>query len=164
MSVVQAGTVVSIHYTLRNDAGEVLDTSDGHDPLSYLADAENIVPGLDRALMGKSVGFKDVVVVEAADAYGESAGVEPTPVPRGQFPAGMPIQAGMQFGAETPDGSVMPVWVTKVDAGHVYVTPEHPLAGVRLSFTVEIVSVRAASDEEIAHGHPHGPHGHAHDH
>lgn len=162
MSTVQAGTVVSIHYTLKNDAGETLDSSDGSDPLSYLADAGNIVPGLDKALLGMPVGHKGVVVIEAIDAYGEKSGMEPTPVPRNQFPPGANIVPGMQFGAETPDGSVVPVWVAGVDAAHVYVTPEHPLAGVRLSFSVEIVDVRPASPEELEHGHPHGPHGHAH--
>ena len=156
------GKVVSFNYTLRNDAGETLDESGPGEPMMYLHGADNIVPGLERKLSGRGVGEKLDVIVEPADGYGErdSAGVQD--VPREAFPPDAPLQEGVSFVVETPDGRAFPLWVVSVSETTVRCDANHPLAGVRLHFAVEITHVRDATREEMDHGHPHGPGGHHH--
>lgn len=158
---ISEGKVALIHYTLKNDQGEVLDTSDGREPLAYLHGAGNIVPGLERELEGKAVGATFDATVSPEDGYGEREG-KAQAVERKAFPKGLEIEKGMMFQAQTPDGDVVPLWVDRVEDDKVWVDPNHPLAGVTLHFSVEVVGIRAATEEEVAHGHPHGPDGHHH--
>lgn len=153
--------VVAIHYTLKNDAGEVLDTSEGREPLAYLHGANNIIPGLEKALEGKAAGDKVEVSVEPAEAYGERQEQLVQEVPREAFQGVDDIQPGMQFNAQGPQG---PVLVTVVEAGDeaVKIDGNHPLAGQKLHFDVEVSDVRDATDDEKTHGHAHGEGG-AHD-
>ena len=163
--MIAAGMVVSLHYTLKNDAGDVLDQSDSKaEPLVYMHGAENIVPGLERKLSGRKVGDKLEVVVEPADGYGtrDPRGVQD--VPREAFPPDAPIEVGASFVVETPDGQPMQLWITKLEKDTVTCDANHPLAGERLHFSVEILGVREATAEEKEHGHPHGPDGHGHHH
>ena len=160
--LVGEGTVVTMHYTLKNSEGELIDQSSEEKPLAYLHGAKNIVPGLERELTGKSSGDKLSVVVPAADGYGEPMGPGPQEIPRDAFPEDAELHAGMQFIAQGPDGQAFPLWIVKISDETILVDANHPLAGVALHFDVEITGVRAASDEEIAHGHPHGPGGHSH--
>ncbi|MEQ1501650.1 MAG: peptidylprolyl isomerase [Myxococcota bacterium] len=153
------GKVAMFHYTLTNDAGEVLDTSSGREPLAYLHGAGNIVPGLERELEGKSTGAKFDAVVAPQDGYGLRQGAA-QPVERTAFPPNVTIEPGMMFQAQTPDGTVIPLWVDRVDETTVWVDENHPLAGVTLHFAIEITGVRDATDTEREHGHPHGEHGH----
>lgn len=155
-------TVVTIHYTLKNSDGDVLDSSVGQDPLSYLHGAGNIVPGLERELTGKNVGDKVAVVVPPAEGYGERQGPEPQKVPLSSFPDDAELEAGMQIVASGPNGEMFPLWVVAVADEHALLDHNHPLADVTLHFDVEITDVRAATDEEVEHGHPHGPGGHHH--
>jgi FKBP-type peptidyl-prolyl cis-trans isomerase SlyD len=155
------GSVAIFHYTLKNDAGEVLDTSAGKDPMAYLHGAGNIVPGLEKRLTGCKAGDAFDVRIAAEDAYGERS-QELQEVPRDAFPKGLDVKAGMMFQAQTPDGDVVPLWVHAVEADVVVVDPNHPLAGVALNFSVQVLEVRAASQEELQHGHVHGPGGHHH--
>jgi FKBP-type peptidyl-prolyl cis-trans isomerase SlyD len=155
------GKVVAFHYTLKNAAGETIDSSSGNDPMPYLHGAMNIVPGLERQMIGKAVGDRFVAVVPPAEGYGTREG-DAQPVPRTAFPEGLDIQPGMQFMATDDDGHQIPVWITKASADHVWVDANHPLADVELHFSVEIVSIRDASQEEIDHGHPHLPGMHHH--
>lgn len=155
------GIVASFHYTLKNGEGEVLDTSTGREPLDYLHGGGNIVPGLERELAGKHVGDKFEAVVAPADGYGERDG-KPQAVDRTAFPAGMPIEVGMMLQAQTPEGDVIPLWVDRVEEERVWVDENHPLAGVTLHFSVEVVRIRDATESELEHGHPHGPDGHHH--
>jgi FKBP-type peptidyl-prolyl cis-trans isomerase SlyD len=157
------GKVALIHYTLTNDQGEVLDSSDGREPLAYLHGAGNIVPGLERELEGKTVGATFQVNVSPEDGYGQREG-KPQGVERSAFPKNVELEKGMMFQAQTPDGDVVPLWIDRVEAETVWVDPNHPLAGVTLHFDVEVVGVREATEEEVAHGHPHGPDGHGHHH
>ena len=158
------GHVVTMHYTLKNERGEVLDSSEGQDPLAYLHGAGNIVPGLEAQLAGKAVGSKLDAVVAPVDGYGEKTGPGPQPVSRSQFPRGMEIEEGMVFTAEDENGDQTPVWISAVEGDMVMVDRDHPLAGVTLHFSVEVVAIRDATTEELAHGHPHGPDGHDHHH
>lgn len=150
------GTAVSIHYTLKNDDGETLDTSAGSTPLQYLQGAQNIVPGLEQALEGKNVGDKFEVRVPPADGYGELSGLPASPVPRSAFPADANLQPGMAIQAETDDGPIM-LWLQEITDESVMVAPDHPLAGVALNFSIEVVAVRDATDEEKSQGHVSGP-------
>lgn len=162
MSTIAAGKVVAFHYKLTDPAGEVIDSSEGREPLDYLHGASNIVPGLERQLEGLAPGAELVASVPAAEGYGERRFGGPQAVPREAFPPDAEIHPGMQFAAQDPQGNVIPLWVKDADESTVWVDRDHPLAGVDLTFAVTIVSIRDASDEEVAHGHPHGPGGHHH--
>ncbi len=153
--------VVSMHYTLRDDAGEVLDTSDGGEPLAYLHGHNNIVPGLEEALTGKDVGDKLDVKVSPEQGYGENHAELVQEVPRAAFEGVDEIQPGMRFQAETAAGP-RPVIVTTVTDETVTVDGNHPLAGENLHFSVEVVETRDPLPEELEHGHVHGPGGHHH--
>ncbi|WP_433754489.1 FKBP-type peptidyl-prolyl cis-trans isomerase [Nocardia sp. CA-135398] len=159
---IAADKVVSIEYTLTADDGEVLDTSVGDAPLVYLHGADNIVPGLEQALVGKDTGDEVVVVVEPEDGYGEYLAELVNTVDRDMFEGADELEAGMEFHTESPDGESQIVTVRRVDGDEVTIDANHPLAGQRLHFTVKIVDVRNATDEELAHGHPHGPDDHEH--
>lgn len=153
--------VVAMHYTLTNDAGEVLDSSQGREPLAYLHGAGNIVPGLEKAISGRKAGDKFSVSVAPAEGYGEHDPERVQDVPRSAFQGVDDIQPGMQFQAGNGRGQGMPVVVTKVDSQTVTIDANHPLAGVTLHFAIEITEVRAATAQELAHGHVHA-HGHDH--
>jgi FKBP-type peptidyl-prolyl cis-trans isomerase SlyD len=155
-----SGKVVVMKYTLTDQAGKVLDES-GDEGMDYLHGGENIVPGLEKQLEGRAVGDKLKAVVSPAEGYGEREG-DSQKVPRSAFPDDTDIEVGMQFVAEDSDGEPMPVWVVGVTPQEVEIDANHPLAGITLTFDVEIVSIRQGTDDEIAHGHPHGPDGHHH--
>lgn len=153
--------VVSIDYTLTGDDGKVIDTSDGGEPLMYLHGAGEIIPGLERALEGKSAGDAVEATIQPADGYGQKNPNLVQPVPRKQFPGVNEIRVGMQFQAQTNHG---PRAVTVVDVSDDTVTVDanHPLAGQTLNFDVKVVDVRDATQEELAHKHAHGAGGHHH--
>ena len=154
-------TVASIEYTLTDDAGEVLDTSRGHGPLTYVHGTGGLIPGLEAELEGKEAGAALKVRIAPADAYGERDEEMVARVPRTQMPSGAPLAVGTQFQARGPQGSQV-VTLVKVEDDAVWLDANHPLAGVHLTFDVSVVEVRAATAEEIEHGHVHGPGGHAH--
>ena len=154
--------VVVIHYTLKNDAGEVLDSSAGADPLAYIQGGGNIIPGLEEALEGKSAGDKLDVSIPAEKAYGAHDPSLIQQVPRRAFQTGTDVKAGMRFTAQTEQGPRQVV-VTRITGDMVTVDGNHPLAGQALHFAVEVAEVRAATAEEMSHGHVHGPGGHHHD-
>ena len=153
--------VVTIHYTLKNDAGEVLDSSAGGEPLAYIHGSGNIIIGLEEALEGKAAGERIAVAIPAAKAYGEHDRALVQQVPRRAFQSGGDVKAGMRFTAQTEQGPRQVV-VTRIAGDMVTVDGNHPLAGQALNFDVEIAEVRAASEQELAHGHVHGPGGHDH--
>ena len=154
-------TVVSIHYTLTNADGETLDSSVGQDPLVYLHGSNNIIAGLEAALLGKSAGDSLQVCVEPGDGYGELRDELVQEVDRSAFQGVDEIDVGMQFMAQTPWGE-QPVTVVKVEGDNITLDGNHPLAGQVLNFDVEVVEIREASAEELDHGHVHGPGGHHH--
>lgn len=153
--------VVAIHYTLKNDAGDVLDSSAGGDPLAYIHGGGNIIPGLEEALEGRQAGDKLDVSIPAEKAYGAHDPSLIQQVPRRAFQTGTEVKAGMRFTAQTEQGPRQVV-VTRITGDMVTVDGNHPLAGQALHFAVEITEVRAASAEELSHGHVHGPGGHHH--
>jgi len=147
--------VVSMHYTLTDVDGNVLDSSQGSDPLSYLHGAGNIIPGLEKALAGKVQGDTLQVKVEPAEAYGE---LDPSLVQvldRQAFQGVEAVDVGMAFEARGAEGQVQRVVVKEVEGDQVTIDANHPLAGQQLHFDVQVTGVRAASAEEIEHGHVH---------
>jgi FKBP-type peptidyl-prolyl cis-trans isomerase SlyD len=149
--------VAAIHYTLTNTKGEIIDSSAGRQPLTYLHGAGNLIPGMESGLEGKVVGNKFDLTIQPEHGYGQKDDRLVQQVPRTNFP-NQKIDVGMQF--QTNQGSV--VTVTKVGLESITVDGNHPLAGEVLNFAVEVMDVRNASAEEIAHGHVHGPGGHHH--
>jgi FKBP-type peptidyl-prolyl cis-trans isomerase SlyD len=151
-------TVVAIDYTLTDDEGTVLDTSEGREPLYFLQGVGQIISGLEEALEGKSAGEQFSVSIPPEKGYGLRNDSLIQQVPRDRFPADAEIEKGMQFRASSPDGPMV-VTVTDVSLDFVMVDGNHPLAGQTLNFAVDIVAVRPATESELDHGHVHGPGG-----
>lgn len=147
--------VVSFHYTLRDPSGRVLDSSAGGDALTYLEGAGQIIDGLDEQLRDVAAGVKARVQVPAAKAYGERDPGQVHRVKRGMLPIEGDLSVGDQFQTDT-DRFAPVVTVAAIEGDEVLLDANHPLAGVDLTFDVEIVSARAASAEELSHGHAHG--------
>ena len=148
--------VAVINYTLTDDDGKIIDKStDGG--FAYLHGANNIIPGLEKELEAKRAGDKLNVTIEPADAYGERSLEKIQKVPREMFPPDVDIQPGMAFRGQTEYAQPVVVTVTAVESDQVVVDGNHPLAGMRLHFDLEVLDVRDATDDEIAHGHLHGP-------
>lgn len=147
------GAVVSLEYTLTDDNGTIIDSSQDGAPLSYLHGYNNIIPGLEQALEGAEAGFEADVVIEPADAYGERDPNAVAEISKEMFPEGMEVSAGMPIEVETADAA-MCMWVVEVRDETVILSPDHPLAGMRLHFDVKVVDVREASPEELTEGCP----------
>lgn len=158
---IETNHVVSIHYTLKGDAGEVIDSSAGGEPLAYLHGHGNLVPGLERELTGKNAGDKLQVKISPADGYGEYDPQLVQRVPRRTLKGVGNVRVGMRLHAQTDHGP-KPVTVTQITGDMVTLDANHPLAGKNLNFDVEIAAVRAATEEELSHGHVHGAGGHHH--
>lgn len=154
---------VTIHYTLTNNQGEILDSSVGGEPLVYLHGAGNIIPGLENALLGKQQGDSLQVIVPPEDGYGVRHAELMQEVPRAMFGGASQLEVGMAFQAQGMHGEIQRVVIASINGDTVTVDANHPLAGETLTFAVTIESVRSASAEELAHGHVHGPGGHHHD-
>lgn len=153
--------VVEIDYTLTGDNGQVLDSSQGREPLAYLHGAGNIIPGLESALEGKNPGDQLNVQVPPDQAYGNRDERMVQAVPRNSFQGIQQIEPGMQFQANTPGGPRV-ITVVGVEGDQVTVDANHPLAGQTLNFDVKVVGIRDATDEERTHGHAHGAGGAQH--
>lgn len=153
--------VVTIDYTLTDERGEVLDTSQGQEPLVYIQGSGSIIPGLEDALEGKTVGDSLKVTIDPAQGYGERDEELVQQVPRERFPTDGELTVGTRFHAQGTGGSHV-VTVVAVDDKKVTVDANHPLAGVTLSFDVKVLDVREATADELKHGHVHGKGGHHH--
>jgi FKBP-type peptidyl-prolyl cis-trans isomerase SlyD len=153
--------VVTLAYTLKDDDDKIIDQSDDGS-FCYLHGANNIIPGLENALTGKTTGDELSVTIPPEEGYGVHDVEKTQAVPREMFPADDEIVAGMQFHAQGPDGHQLVVTVVKVEDDRVTIDGNHPLAGVQLNFDVKVLEVRDATGEEITHGHVHGPGGHHH--
>ena len=158
---VKEKAVVSIDYTLKDDSGEVLDSSENREPLSFLYGQGSIIPGLENALEGKSPGDELAVSVTPEEGYGEYNDELVFAVAKDRFQDPSIIEVGSQVQAQTSDGSVQVLTVKGVGDDEVTLDANHPLAGQTLHFEVAIADVREATSEEIDHGHPHnGEDGH----
>jgi FKBP-type peptidyl-prolyl cis-trans isomerase SlyD len=154
-------SVVTFHYILKDENGTVLDESEPDEPLAYLYGHGHIIPGLEKEITGRDAGDALVVDVAPADGYGEYDEDLVQRVPRRELHGIKDLAAGMRLQAQTPAGTHA-VTVTQVSEEMVTLDGNHPLAGKHLHFDVRIEAVRAATEEELVHGHVHGPHGHHH--
>ena len=159
---IEKGRVVRMHYTLRDERGTTIESSQGREPMSYLHGYGHIIPGLERALDGSRAGLETTVTIAPQDAYGEKDPQAVIRAPREDFPDGLTLEPGVEVQAETPDGPIT-FTVVSVESDEAVLDANHPLAGRTLTFDVEVLEVREATADEIAHGHAHGAGG-AHEH
>ena len=154
--------VVSMDYTLTLDNGEIVDSSEGREPLEFLHGRGQIIPGLEKELYGMAIGDVKKVAVAPAEGYGESDEDAFQVYPRDAFPADMEITEGMGLHMrDTESGQVIEAFIHEIRPDGVVLNFNHPLAGKTLNFDVKIAGVRHATSEELEHGHAHGE-GHAH--
>jgi len=158
---VEEKKIISFHYTLTDADGKQIESSREHEPMSYLHGASNIIPGLERAMEGHKEGDEFSVTVQPEDAYGVKSAANIQRIPLKRLGKIARPKVGQVLGLQTKQGPVQ-VTVTKVGKFNVDVDANHPLAGQSLTFAVEIMSVRDASEEELGHGHAHGAGGHDH--
>jgi FKBP-type peptidyl-prolyl cis-trans isomerase SlyD len=151
---VQSGLVVSMEYTLTVD-GEELDSSKDAGPLQFLAGHDNIVPGLEREMLGMKIGESKDVTVSPEDGYGEFDEDAYMEVPRSEFPEDMEIELGMELGVTDEDDNHQMAFVESFDDETVRLDFNHPLAGAELQFNVKVVGLREPTSEELEHGHVH---------
>ena len=141
MTEVKAGDTVAIHYTGTLSDGTTFDSSEGRDPLQFVVGSGQIIPGLDVALPGMTVGEKKQVEIPSAQAYGPLNPEMRQAVPREGIPAEIPLEVGTQLQMQTADGQAMPVMVVEVDEATVTLDANHPLAGKDLTFDIELMSI-----------------------
>jgi FKBP-type peptidyl-prolyl cis-trans isomerase SlyD len=153
--VIEKNRVVTIDYKLRDAEGAVIDESEASEPLIYLHGNDNIIPGLEKHLLGKAAGDEVACVVPAQEGYGERDEALVFQVNKSEFGEGSSIEPGMQFEAQGEDGAQL-VTVQSIEGDEVTIDANHPLAGEELHFTVKVVEVREATLEELEHGHVHG--------
>ncbi len=155
--------VVLIHYTLKDNSGETLDSSEGKEPLAYIQGIGNIIVGLEEALLGKIVGDKVNTTIAPEKGYGvrNEENIHKVPLAGFQADGDEKLVEGMQVRVETNEG-ISIADVSKIEGDEVTLDLNHPLAGETLHFNVEIVDIREATKEELEHGHAHGPGGHHH--
>jgi len=154
-------SVATFHYTLKDDSGEVIDTSEGQEPLAYLHGAGNIVPGLENTLEGLEAGEAFQVSIDSKDGYGD---IDPNmihSVKREQLQGIEELEVGMQFTSQNGE-QVAHFTVTEIDGDDITVDGNHPMAGRNLHFEGKVDAVREATAEEIEHQHAHDTGGHQH--
>ncbi|WP_386683422.1 peptidylprolyl isomerase [Loktanella sp. R86503] len=144
MTTAKQGDTVRIHYTGTLNDGTVFDSSTGRDPLEFEVGSGMIIPGLDVAIPGMTVGDTKTVNISADQAYGPVNDQARQAVPRGDIPADIPLEVGTQLQMQTPDGQVVPVTVADVTETEVTLDANHPLAGKDLNFDIEMVEIKAA--------------------
>ncbi|WCN14609.1 peptidylprolyl isomerase [Marinomonas mediterranea] len=157
---ISKNTVVQFHYTLR-EGDELIETSAGSDPLAYLHGHGNIIPGLEKSMEGRDTGDQFDVTVACADAYGERKDDAAQQVPIKHLQGAKRWKPGMVAMIKTDQG-MRQVTIIKAGLKHATVDTNHPLAGKELTFSVDIIDTREASEDEVAHGHAHGVGGHHH--
>lgn len=161
---IQKDAVAAIHYVLRDKEGKVLDQNDERNPLFYLHGHGNLVPGLEKALLGKSAGDEFEVVISPEDGYGAYDESRVFEVQKTDLGAGVVPQKGLVLRMQGPKGMTIPVTILKVKLRTVLMDGNHQLAGKDLHFSIVVGKVRKAKKEEVAHGHAHSPGAHAHGH
>jgi len=158
---IENNRVVQIHYTLKDDQGEVLDSSIGNDPLPYIHGVGALIPGLEKQLLGKEAGEKFTAIIVPAEGYGEYDEDQVFQVSAGEFEGDDDLELGMQVQLDTENGPAIAT-VTEIDGDEVTLDLNHPLAGVILHFDVEVMEVREATKQELDHGHVHSGGAHHH--
>lgn len=158
---IQTNTVVTLNYTLKNSAGEILDTSEGREPLVYLHGVGGLIPGLEAELEGKEKGNSFNAVIAPENAYGKRSDDLLHVVPKSGFQGDEEMQIGMQVQLETEQGPAIAT-ISEIEGENVTLDLNHPLADMELHFAIDVMDLRDATEDEISHGHVHGPGGHHH--
>jgi FKBP-type peptidyl-prolyl cis-trans isomerase SlyD len=158
----QAKKVVTFNYTLKDENGDLLDSTDKGGPFTFITGNMQVLPGLEEALDSMIIGSKKNVKLAAANAYGEYDEGAVQKVKRNLFPKEAELEIGMTYFAQSPEGQHLQFVITEIENEDITVNFNHPLAGKNLEFDVELLDVRDATPEEISHGHVHGPGGHHH--
>ena len=148
------GHVVTIHYTLTNDAGQILESTRTQDALQYVHGAGKLVSGLEQQLQGKGVGERFLASIPPQDGFGEYKQPGPQPLNRNAFPEDADLSEGAKHTVKSESGDVFDVWIKRVSEDQVYVDANHPLAGITLNFDVEVLNIRRATNDEVAEGKP----------
>lgn len=154
--------VVTINFTLKDQFGNILDSTDGDVPFSFLTGHQNIIPKLESEIDKMLIGSKKTILIDAKDAYGEYNEDIVQVVGKEEFPPEFILEVGMQYIASTSDGTKMPFTITEVGDDAVTIDFNHPLAGKDLTFEIELLNVRDATAEEISRPHVHGAGGYQH--
>ncbi len=161
LTSVQDGLVVGLDYTLRLDDGEVLDSSEGQEPLAFIQGAGGLVEGFAQAIYGLKIGEEKAFVVSPAQGYGEYKPEATMLVPASAFPEGLVPEVGMSLNLQGQDGGVRPATIVEIGDEGVHLDLNHPLAGKTLHFHVKVLALREPTTEELEHGHVHsGDHHH----
>jgi FKBP-type peptidyl-prolyl cis-trans isomerase SlyD len=158
----QANKVVTFNYILKDENGELLDSTEKGGPFSFITGNMQVLPGLEEALGTMIIGSKKNIKLAASDAYGEYDENAVQKINRSLFPEEAELEIGMTYFAHSPEGQHLQFVITKMENEDITVNFNHPLAGKNLEFDVELLDVRDATPEEISHGHVHGPGGHHH--
>ena len=159
---IQHDKVVTLHYHLTNREGEVIESSRGSEPLTYLHGTGIILSSLEHALTGLDVGATKIVELAPADAYGEHEATKVETLPREVFEQVPNLEIGMLLEGQDPNGQTFTVHVTDIGEDTVVIDANHPLAGETLTFAIEVLAIRDATADELTHGHVHGDGGHQH--
>jgi len=157
-SVIADDVVVSLEYTLTVD-GEIVDSTEGIDPIEFIQGHQNIIPGLERELYGLKIGDSKKVTISAADAYGEIDPEAVVDVPRDEIPSDIPLKVGVELDVKNEEGDVLEARIVEITKDNVRLDFTHVLAGKSLTFEITVVDLRAADEEELAHGHVHSEDG-----
>ena len=160
--MVKNNSVVGITYTLKNSEGVELGSANANQPMVYLHGQGQIVPGLEKALEGLIIGSQKDVTIPPSEGYGEVNPQLKLKTEKSIFPDDVEVQIGMQFAADIGDGKQQNFTVAHIEGNDVFIDGNHPLAGETLHFSVQVISIREPTQEELAHGHAHGPGGHDH--
>jgi len=154
--------VVTVHYHLTNADGQVIESSRGRDPLTYLHGAGTLLASLERALTGLDVGATKTVELAPAEAYGEHDATKIETLPRGAFAQVPNLAVGMRLEGQDANGRTFTVRVMEIGEDTVVIDANHPLAGETLTFAMEVLAIREATPDELTHGHVHEAGGHPH--
>ena len=154
--------VVTMNYTLKDDQGNIIQTTNDSRPFQFLSGNQQILPKLEAEIDTMIIGSKKNVKIAAVEAYGEYSEQAIQQVKKESFPADVDLKVGMEFVSNSPEGHQMPFVIKEIKNEEVTVDFNHPLAGMDLEFDVELIDIRNATPEEMQHGHVHGPDGHHH--
>jgi FKBP-type peptidyl-prolyl cis-trans isomerase SlyD len=159
---IEQNKVVTMNFTLKDDEGNLLDSTEKGGPFSYISGTNMVLPKLEEALSGMLIGSKKNLKLEAKDGYGNYNDDAIQVVGKENFPEDIVLEVGMEYMANSPDGVKMPFTINNVDGEEITIDFNHPLAGKNLNFDIELLNIRDATAEEISHGHVHGAGGHHH--
>lgn len=159
---IEQNKVVTMNFTLKDDEGNLLDSTEKGGPFSYISGTNMVLPKLEEALSGMLIGSKKNLKLVAKDGYGDYNDDAIQVVGKENFPEDIVLEVGMEYMANSPDGVKMPFTISNVDGEEITIDFNHPLAGKNLNFDIELLNVRDATAEELSHGHVHGAGGHHH--